>query len=882
MFALPQPPTSLIGRDALVALVQGHLRAGARLVSLTGLGGVGKSRVALEVARGLDDGARAVAYCDAVGAQSLAELSMAMSAALGLTVVDSDRAAPHLAVAAALSRASQGPVLLVLDNFEQLAAVATDALVELLGRAPGLQLLVTTRVALVRPEEVQLGVQPLSFDTLDSPAVALLAARANAAAGSPWHDDRAALQALAARLDGLPLALELAAARAHLVTPDALAALLDAKLRLSLPEGGGPLRRSSRDAAVEWAWDQLAADRRLALSRLALLSGSFDLDLASRVAGGSPADALDVLEVLSRYSLLAPEHGAHGTRYRVLDVVKAFALSRADDSQLAEGHAAIATALLARVEPHLSPFSHELPAPIAAQVARDRDLYLGLIRHGLDADGVTPLVHALRTATALVPLFQRAGFGPTATAWTRDLLDRPDIESVPLPVRLGAAQVTVVAGANSGDAALIDSLVSRAGAWLARGGASASMVTAAFGVVHYYRWDHPTLLALADAVLRSDLAERSFELRAYALCAQISSRRALGLCDAADDARLAGALAALPAHSVTTACLVHLTRAFLAIHLGDAASGHLRLDEGVACSAGTHRMFDALYHLERGRAHLDTGRRADSLAELTHALSLFARSALRERQETLLDRALLLIELGRFPDAAADLDDAGRALGSTFERGMHAALRSALGALGGAPLSVEPTDSGTVEDAAFAALLAIGGTDPDAPREAATRAAPYSFRVRRALALLDATAALRRDAPAPVVAVALDGSAFRAGPEWVDLSKRPLIRALATALTEAAMAGPDPVSRESLAAALWPDETLSPETRDQRLHTAVSALRRLGLGDALETHDGAYRIAPTWRVLRVAPAAWPGSGGPLRRARGRGRPTRRQRPTRPG
>ncbi len=870
MNPLPRPPTAFVGRDEEVTRALGLLRSGVRLLTLHGLGGVGKTRIALAVGARLEG--CAVAYCDAVGVADEAELVVAIAAALGVDIRGLDHLAPIVAVAVAHQRNKPGKIVLIIDNFEHLAAHGrgADVLIELLSRAPELQLVVTSRVALMRPEEMPIAVQPLADDA----AVELLLARSR----SPqWHTDRPALQRLAARLDGLPLALELAAARAHLISPDALLALLDEHTSLALP---GDPRRSSREAAVAWSWEQLGG-RRESLARLAVAGGSFDLDLAAAIVGGGRADGLEVLELLARYALLSPEQDAGGVRYRVLETVRDYALAHSTAAELEAAHAALAEALLARVEPHVSAFSRELPPAVAAQVARDRDLYLGVLKRGLDVVGVVPLTNALRVAVALVPLFQRMGFGSMATAWTSTLLER-DVSAVPLQTRLGAALVTVVAAVNGDASDVIDRLVAQAGQWLVgspdlaspsagrspagKGGGNqaALMITTGFGIVHYYRWDHPTLLALSESMLRSDLAKNA-EVFAYATVAKVTSERALGRGDGiagTADAALAEALKRLPPTSLTTACLVICTRAFLAIHRGDEARGLAFIDEGLARSNGTMRFFDALFHLERARAYHSRGALVAAEAMYVQAQSMFAASAQREQQETLLDRALLALERGRYDEVAAHLAATGPHLATSFERAWHAAIATAHGALVGAPIVIEAEATGTIEDHACGALRTVAGGD-------CGEAVGDSFRVRRALAVY-ANANAIRAGQSSVVAWSMDGSAVRCGATWVDLSTRPLIRTLVGALAEAALNGDDGVDRAVLERALWPDERLTPETRDQRLHTAVSTLRKMALEDGIESHAGGYRLALP--VLRVSAEAW--ASGEIQRARGRGRPKR--------
>ena len=182
-----------------------------------------------------------------------------------------------------------------------------------------------------------------------------------------------------------------------------------------------------------------------------------------------------------------------------------------------------------------------------------------------------------------------------------------------------------------------------------------------------------------------------------------------------------------------------------------------------------------------------------------------------------------------------------------------------------------PTLTGTVEDGAIDALAALGSpVEPSGPLGYGPEALASSFRARRAGRLWRATDALVHGRPG-AIALALDGSAFRVGEAWTDLSTRPLIRALANGLAES-QADAAALDREALGPILWPDERLSAETRDQRLHTAVSTLRRSGL--EIEAHEGGYRFDPAVPVVWVDPASWPGPAGALQRARGRGRPKR--------
>lgn len=866
-------------------------------MTLTGLGGVGKSRLALAVGAALAGRGVAVGFCDATAVRGRAELAMALASALALDV-STTRVAPdvrpavresveaELAVATALVRRHPHRLVLVLDNFEHLVDSAGSMLVELLARAPRLQLLVTSRVALMRPEELAIAVGPLPCEGRDSPALSLLIARARALPGSPWHDDRDALARLAVRLDGLPLALELAAARAPLTHPETLLRLIDEQLTLAWPgRRAADPRGGSRDAAVAWSFAEQSVEAREALTTLSVLGAPFDLELAAAAVGGERAQALEVLEALRRYSLLVVEWVGPSVRYRILETVRDYALAQADAERIERAHDAIAESLLSRVEPSLTEFSSDLPTQVLESIMRDRDLYLGIMRRGLQGSTPRSLTAALRVAIALVPAFQRAGFGPMACTLTAQLLARPGIEAVPGPVRARAAMVTVVALATGGEEAEVDRLVALILSWLAdTESAQLGINLGAVAIVRYVRWDHPTLLVLAEAALRSPRVAANPELRGYALCAELSARRALGRAASTDELRLGEALSQLAPDHVATACLISLTRAFLAVHLGAPGAALAHVDFGLTRSGGTLKWFEALLRLERARALIDLERFAEADRELGEVCAALGGASSRAHQEALLDRALLALETGRFDLARALLDEAGVGLSTSFERMFHRALARALRGLTGdevAGAEAPSVESGTVEDAAGAALAAVGciaslGVQAEEvvrARRELTSASAQSFRARRAKKLLEAACALAAGEPS-TVGLALDGSAVRVGPNWVDLSTRPLIRALLSALVEARSSGRPGVERERLGALLWPDERPTPESRDQRLFTAVTTLRRLGLEDALEAYAGGYRLAPDRGILRVATALWPGEDGDVRRGRGRGRPRR--------
>ncbi|WP_026403684.1 BTAD domain-containing putative transcriptional regulator [Actinomadura rifamycini] len=326
---LPVPLTALVGRDACVDDVA-RLAGSSRLVTLTGPGGVGKTRLALaaadRLAGGFPDGVWLVELAGRRG--DAAALAQAVADVLGVRDEPSGApAGPADRLAAALR---DRRLLLVLDNVEHVVEPAAELAAFLLRGAPGPAILATGREPLGLTGETVYAVGPLG----EADAVRLFTERAAAAAPgfAPDGADRAAVAEICARLDGVPLALELAATRVRSLGVRELAARLGD--RFGLLTGGSrdaPARQRTLRAVIDWSWDLLGADERAVLRRLAVHAGGCDLDAAEAVcaAGGvRRADVLDVLGRLVDRSLVVMAEGAAGPRYRLLESVSAYAADR--------------------------------------------------------------------------------------------------------------------------------------------------------------------------------------------------------------------------------------------------------------------------------------------------------------------------------------------------------------------------------------------------------------------------------------------------------------------------------------------------------------------------------------------------------------------------
>jgi predicted ATPase/DNA-binding XRE family transcriptional regulator len=348
---LPAPATALIGRDDDVARVADLLRA-HRLVTLVGPGGVGKTRLALASAQALAD-----TYADGVRLVELAPLHDAGQVLSAVADAVDATPAPGVPLADELAAHLRGRhLLLVLDNAEHLLDAAPDV-AAVLEAAPDLTVLVTSRAPLQVRGEAELAVEPLALptpDQPDSPAVRLLLDRAESVHPG-WGSrpgDAAAVEAICTRLAGLPLALELAAARARLLEPAALLDRLDGALQ-SGPRDL-PARQRTMRATLDWSHGLLDPDEQALLRLLGVFVGGTTLEDLEGVAarflpGGRPV--VELLESLVAHSLVVAGDG----RFRMLEPVSQYARSlleeEAEWDRAAGAHAAHFLGLAEEVSP---------------------------------------------------------------------------------------------------------------------------------------------------------------------------------------------------------------------------------------------------------------------------------------------------------------------------------------------------------------------------------------------------------------------------------------------------------------------------------------------------------------------------------------------------
>jgi predicted ATPase/class 3 adenylate cyclase len=344
---LPSQSTSFVGREADIAAVGAMIgRSDVRLVTLTGAPGVGKTRLALEVAHTALD-----SFADGVWLVELAELEDATLVSSAIAQVLNVSEIPGQSLIATLSANVQPKqVLLLLDNFEHVAP-ASKEVAELLANCASLKLVVTSRAALRLSDEREFPVLPLRLPELDSrqgsqtlwqnAAVSLFVDRAQAVRPDfkLTTDNTLAVAQICCRLDGLPLAIELAAARVRMMSPDTILARLDGRLAfLSAGNRDVPARHRTFRAALDWSYVLLDPQEQLLFRHLAVFAGGATLEeIETLVGDAAPAvtDVVDKLESLMTRSLLHISVDAYGvTRFSMLEIVREYGLERLQESRV--------------------------------------------------------------------------------------------------------------------------------------------------------------------------------------------------------------------------------------------------------------------------------------------------------------------------------------------------------------------------------------------------------------------------------------------------------------------------------------------------------------------------------------------------------------------
>jgi predicted ATPase/class 3 adenylate cyclase len=443
---LPAPLTPIIGREADVALVQKLLkREDARLVTITGPGGVGKTRLSVAIGASLaDDFPDGVYFVELAAVTDPQLVPQVIAQRLGIALTSGQPALEQIAAATREKR-----MLWVLDNFEQLldgALIVRDAL----EACPSVKALVTSRATLRLRGEWEAPLSPLELpdvdldltpdDALTYPAVRLFVDRAQAASPTFELDETTLTPAvgICRRLDGLPLALELAAARIRVMPlPALLDRLSDAThpARLKTLTGGArdmPERHQTLRAAIEWSYELLAPGEQALFRALATFAGGATFEAVEAAVHASAHPDTDVfagLATLVEQSLLTQREEEGKPRYLMLETIREYGLeqlSASDDAEAVnDGHARFYLNLAEEAAPKLTgPRQQEW----LQRLEREQDNMRAALRWTQERD----LVSALRIASALYRFWETRGYAVEGRRWLDGLLASAESEGIPL------------------------------------------------------------------------------------------------------------------------------------------------------------------------------------------------------------------------------------------------------------------------------------------------------------------------------------------------------------------------------------------------------------------------------------------------------------------
>ncbi len=876
--------STFFGRAREADDLAGALTEGARLLTLTGPPGAGKSRLARHVAlasKGAFEGG--VWACDLARADGSEELDARVREALGIPADGQ----PLLQALAARGRA-----LLVLDDADRVVAAVAGSVRRWLDGAPELALVVTSRERLRIDGERCVELGPLS----SADGLALLRARAEAARGGTplGADDDALLREIVERLEGSPLALELAAARLAVVSPRTLLemwqerfALLRTGRRDAMP------RQSTLSSAIDWSWELLSDDEKGALAQASVFEGGFTLREATRVLALSPhVLAVDVLASLADKSLLstAREDGGQERRFALGETLRDYAARKLAASGAQAGafarHAAAYAALAAgdATAPALAAERENLLAAherlVASEAAAASQIVLALAPLLLQRGPLPLLVTRVDTTLGVAPAAHRGAL-LLARGRARRLLG--DVE--------GAAQDAEAALALAepeGGAPLASALVALGVARHGLGDVAAAIAAFERGL--------GVARAAGDTVAAGEAEKRLSVLRA-GRDDVLAARRSLDASVELTDNLGLLFIQSGPIEAARAACeraiaqqraaknrrsegVITVRLASLLLHAGDAAAALARAaDAREIHREVADRVFEATSVWVIGLAQQELGRLDEARETITSAREIA--TAVRARLvEGYAERALAEIaweagdELAARAHAAIATDllsRAGDAANAGLARAQAAAADAHRGRLEDAEAAFAEARAGAAGSARHIAAIAVWEGFLDL-RRAAEALAPSAAKVARDLAAArlevpadsrDARLAarlLRRALGESPPAVATDdaptltaghlGNWFRVGTgETVDLVRRRAMRQLFWALVEKHVASPgEPMTLDAMLAAAWPGERILHRAGTARIYTAIRSLRDLGLRDFLVTAGEGYMLAPKVRV----------------------------------
>ncbi len=874
----PLPPA--IGREEELAALRRLFEEGARFVTLLGPGGIGKTHLARRAPEAIGLAARVV---ELAGLRSAEELARSFAQALALEL-PAERPATEALEAVGRALAAEGARLLVLDEAEGAALVLSATLPRLLAAAPALRLLCTSRERLRAPGETVLELGPLPTATQQGPSDAaklfLLRARAADARFTLDAVNGPAVEALVLALDGLPLAIELAAARIAVLTPKQLLTRLDRSLDLlRTTDPSVPQHHRTLDAVFQTSWEALTEPEKQALAFAAIFEGGFELEAAEAVLGEG---ALELLQRLREKSLVTTVPGAsEARRYRLYASVRAFAARRLElRGERREAESRHARHYL-RVGASWAEAAQRRDGHVAiGRLGEERQNLLAIVWRALADGGGAGATGALQGALALEPAVEALGPWPGFAELLGAAVEAADREAAQVPSSLR------VRGHAARAAALrlrreLPRAQAEAEAALAAAGDDEALQARALvqlGSVQSLRDPVEAARCYEEALARHRrLGDRRGEAvvrasRAYLLHGrgafvemEREAEAAIALLELHEDRRWElGALALL-----ATSCLEQGRLAEAKNHAGRAASialgrgdrqlralaelvlAAVETEEGAFAPArerlerlardaarADEPLFEAIYTCGLARLAHEAGELPQARARYVRADALAPAASPFLRCQLSLFTALLAFDLGEDAAARARLEAARAAAVGLASASISATLRLCDGRAALAE-SVAAAATGELERARGARARAADALSGPAPGDEARAAARLLTRALRATPALREP--LRLDA----------GLAWFQPPGGarVAFKKQIALRGILGALAE--LHGTDAtLSLDALREAGWPGERMKPEAAANRVHVALSNLRKLGLGELLQSTPDGWRLDPAVPLLR--------------------------------
>lgn len=885
---LALPASRFIGREGELVAIAGLLRGGERLVTLWGPAGMGKTRLALELASRWAEAqaGEAVWLCELTACRDLRAVCGAVARAIGAQVAAGRREAT-LVERIGRALATEGPALLVLDNLEHVLEQTAPALDAWVRAAPELRFLATSRERTRLAGEISYELGPLGLpaegSTERSAAVALFldraaAHRASAPPPPPGDEHLADVAALVRRLEGIPLAIELAAAREGVLGVRGLLARLGSRLDLLAGAARGrEARQATLRSAIEWSWDLLDDRERRALACCSAFHGPFTLAAAAAVLAEPDAAVIDRIEALRDKSLLraAPPRSDGATRFALYEVVRELAAEklaeRGEREAAIERHAAF---YLAAGEAAAADFERRGALDALNHIAGDLEELLAVAEGALAlataprAGASAAAERALRALCAIEPVLSTRGpFGAQLELLDRALAAAEALAAEPRVVaRALAARGRARRLRGQAEAALED--LERARAQAAALGAEAllSGILADLGVLHHGRRDMERA--------------RDHYAQALALHRALGDRRAEGrvlgnLGALHHDERREAEAAAYYEHAIAIAAeigdgrmegIFSTNAGLLEQERGAPAQARRRYERAAAIlgEVGDLRLL-AITLGNLGALHHEEGRLADARACHGRAVGLLREVGDRRSEGIALCRlGAALASVGAVDEARRAIEPAERLLAQLGDEPDVELARVASGFVDLA-LAQAARRAGRGEEAAAhagAARRRIARAREGSP-SSASRSDDVRLLLRileRSLAALGGLPEARAEGERELLLT--EGARFVRPPGggWHDLRERHAARRLLHALAEQQRCAPGRgLSLAALKEAGWPGERILPEAAANRIYVAMNQLRKLGMKPWLRRDAEGYSLDPALPVHYVA--VEPAAGG---------------------